>query len=168
MLNGPRLPRPINVLVNPTPIVELGSMFTALACGVVVSLHASTPAATAAAAKSTRCGLAAAIKTSATWDKTRRSGTDIMTPDAGLGAGSFVHPSKTESAVEPAHSACRADLEPLCWIADALSGGSSRIRLIRSHRSLATMERRGQKRPRSAHPAPIRPAARAGAPAVTE
>src|ERR1700704_5678417 len=37
-----------------------------------------------------------------------------MTPDAGLRAGSFLHPSKTESAVEPAHSACRADLERLC------------------------------------------------------
>src|SRR5882762_1447524 len=60
-------------------------MFTAFACGVVVSLHASTPAATAAAAMRTRCGLAAEIKTFATWNnEIGRSETDMMTPDAGL------------------------------------------------------------------------------------
>ena len=102
---------------------ELGLMFTAFACGVVVSLHASTPAAMVAAAMRTRCGLAAEIKTSATWDnETRRSKNDIMTPDAGLRAGSSLHPSKTKSPAEPAHSACRACVERVWWEADALSG----------------------------------------------
>src|SRR4030088_2027210 len=95
------------------------STFTAFAWGVVVSLHASTPAAMTAAAIRTRCGLAAESRMSATWNnETRRNEIDIVTPDAGLRAGSFLHPSKTESVVEPAHFACRADPERLCWVAD--------------------------------------------------
>src|SRR5206468_6731719 len=58
MLNVPRLPRPIGALVNPTGVVKLGPVGAASenSFGVVVSLHASAPVATATTVIRTRCG----------------------------------------------------------------------------------------------------------------
>src|SRR5690242_21637578 len=127
MWNVPRVPRAMRELVNPTPIVSLGPVGIDIerSFGVVVSLHASVPTATDATATattvtSTRCGFVRDIRASAAWDnEARRGDNDIKTPDVGLRSGSLLHPSRTESPVNPAHSACRADLEALSWVADA-------------------------------------------------
>src|SRR5438874_928859 len=83
----------MRVLVNPTPIVSaapVGAVFES-SFGVVVSLHANAPAATATTATRTRRGLAAEFKTSANWDNETRCGEmDIMAPEAGYGLA-FLH-----------------------------------------------------------------------------
>src|SRR5438874_12958203 len=99
----------MRVLVNPTPIVSIapvGAVFES-SFGVVVSLHANAPAATATTAIRTRRGLAAEVITSATWDnETRCSEIDIVTPNAGLSVDlSFT--SETESPGGSAHFAGR-------------------------------------------------------------